>query len=289
MAKTGKQSSISVNMTSSYEEPPPLTLPDRSKKYASKAAEALAAAQYMSHQRDHRSDNEDIYSVGGNYITSVPPPPPPPPGKPESRRRMKEGNQSSRTTNSPSVQTEELRYGEVEDASLSSAAERRRRRALEAAKQAEMKFAMQFSRSETADEKYVADEDPPLKLELSDSGSDTGSDENDDNLNLQKKKGFFKGRPLMRKGVSLCVLSSLMNDWFNLCISISNLFHFEIKKHVLHKNMHRISPRRRMEIHPKEVSFVVSPLLEGEMRILLMIILSRSQNRRIRRDRLKLL
>lgn len=220
MARTGKQTSISVDMTSSYEEPPPLTLPNKSKKYTSKAAEALASAQYMSHQRDHRSDNEDIYSVGGNRITSVPPPPPPPPGKPESRRRMKEGNQSSRTTNSmisrdhrsgfpvdPSVQTEDFRYGEVEDASLgSSAAERRRRRALEAAKQAEMKFAMQFSRSETTDEKHVADDDPPLKLELSDSGSDTGSDENDQ-LNPKKKKGFFKGKPLRRKGVSFCVLS----------------------------------------------------------------------------------
>lgn len=72
-----------------------------------------------------------------------------------------------------------------------------------------------------------------------------------------------------------------MNDWFKLCIGISNLFHFLFNKHEPHINMHRISPRRRMEIHPKEVSFVVSPLLEGEMRVLLMIILSPSQNRRI--------
>lgn len=209
MIRSGEHTSISVKMSSSYEEPPPLTLSNKTKMYTSKAAEALAAAQYMSHQRDRRSDNDEIYSMGGNRMSSVPPPPPPP-GRPESRRRIKEGNQSSLSARNIRPGFSEYPSAGTEGgASLGSgsAAERRRRRAQEAAKQAEMQFASQFSKSNSTDEKNVVDEeDPPLKLDLSDSGGESSADENDD-FKSKKKRGFFKVKNLIRKSVSFCTTS----------------------------------------------------------------------------------
>lgn len=182
-------------MSSSYEEPPPLTLSNKTKKYNSKAAEALAAAQYTSHhQRDRRSDNDEIYSRGGNRISVPLPPPPPPPGKPERSRR----SSRSSTGNLPSGFSEDPSIGMEGDVSLGSgsAAERRRRRAQEVAKQAEMKFSLQFSQSDVSDEKNIVDEDPPLKLDLSDSEGDSSTDGNNE-LKSKKKKGFLKN--LIRK------------------------------------------------------------------------------------------
>ena len=80
-----------------------------------------------------------------------------------------------------------------------SAAERRRRRAQEVAKQAEMNFSLQFSQSDVSDEKNIVDEDPLLKLDLSDSGGDSSADGNNE-LKSKKKKGFLKN--FIRKSVS---------------------------------------------------------------------------------------